>query len=355
MQPVDFHEVIASAKKGGGFEDYPQPLCDDITHLGLDPDIKVPSHPGELAYSGAIYRLAHNQENIPQSLINAQNLSFRDAMRLFTPPRALSAHMCSFFRKDFLHSPAFLSIEKNRPPVVQPAEDKFWGDKSANDTYSFDYANSERKSTNRVYYTDREMHAVEHVCKEVPALRTTVLAYQAGFIDYLGALGKHIVTDDNLSLSEQERGKKIIETLKTQLDSNNFLDELLPAICLAYHRRDPDLKEPVIDQDFEQGFKLAIKFGVFRHDVVAPDGGTRKFTCPAHITIGAVSTKSLDGDAQPHFPQGHMLGMICRRVLEEQRKLAQPTAQHPTFARCPMSRMRRAFGSLFKLSPHAHL
>ena len=340
MQPLDFRNVVAFVKDRHGFEDYAQPLGQPVE--SLDADIKNPAHPGDMAYGSATGQIERHEKNLSQDLIDAQHESFRDALELFMSPGHVFAHMCTFFQSDFLNSSAYLSIKDHPSPAPLSEYQKEVGREPQNSKYSFDLSNPNRKSRNRSYYTDKEMRVVAQICGQLPAIRTTVLVFQAGFLDYIDRLGAQIANDERLNEHEKNRGAKILDNLTQQWKTTNFSNEVLPAICLAYHDRDPERRTEITARDFECGFEFGMRAGLYKKHLGTPDGGKRELTCPARIPIGTVASKELGADPKQNFPQGHMLGIIHRRVLKamhtsQPHPLEEPTGRVEGSRDCPMS------------------
>jgi hypothetical protein len=202
--------------------------------------------------------------------------------------------------------------------VPQPLDAylRYCGVLPADDKFTLDLDSTERKSRNRTYYTDREMYIVAQVCKSVPDLRTTVLAYQAGFLAYLEQLKTAFEKSKQGRLTDREkkRGMQVIDVLIRSWEQSNFSVDLLPAICLAYFKRDPSVQSAPLTEDFERGFAFAFRVGLFQNHVRGPDGVERHFYCPARLTIGDVATQALGqevcGRPGQQFPMGRVMGSI---------------------------------------------
>ena len=115
-------------------------------------------------------------------------------------------------------------------------------------------------------------------------------------------------TGHRLTEEEAQRGILVIENLSRTWDSKNFTNEVLPAICLTYYKRDPSLQSTVLTEDFEKGFAFAYRLGLFRNHVRAPDGQIRQFRCPASTTIAILGTKDLGHEVCSHQEQQHPTG-----------------------------------------------
>ena len=105
MQALDFHHVIDFIKAEKGLADYPAPLGPDCRKI--DPELKNPRFPGDTAYSNGPMFLERFEINVPQALIDAENGSIMDALRIFMNPRHVGAFLCTFYRGDFLSDPSF--------------------------------------------------------------------------------------------------------------------------------------------------------------------------------------------------------------------------------------------------------
>jgi len=313
MKPLDFNDVVDFIKAEKGFEDYETPLGPDCR--SIDSGLKNPRFPGDEAYGNGPVFLGRLRVNIPQELIEAQSRSFRDALRIYMNPKHIGSFMCTFYRGNFLSDPSFLKIAD---------QEMYLGRRSADDRFTLDLETPKRKSRNRTYYTDVEKKIVTDVCRSTPELRTTVLAYQAGFMAYLEQLKSAFTRNDGgrLTERERERGVLVADKLIKPWSTDNFSSELLPAICLAYYKRDPSLQSPPLTEDFEKGFAFAFRTGVFQNHVHAPDGGERHFRCPARVTIGTVATQELGQEvcSQPgqQFPMGRVMASIYAAIKNAQ-------------------------------------
>ena len=309
---LDFNDVVEAIKAGRGFEDYPAPLGPDCREI--DKYTNNPRFPGEMAYGNGPVLLGDFKINLPQSMIDAQKKSIRDALKLYMNPKHIGLFMCDFYRGNFLEE---LSFQRLDGYAYSPTDvDCIIYD----DKFTLDLDGHERKSNNRTYYTFSELLIVDYVCNKVPDIKTTVLAYQAGFLAYLERLKSAIQLNEKqgLTIEEQKRGVLVIENISRLWSSANFLYELLPAICLTYYKRDQSLKLSPVTEDFERGFAFALRVGLFRHHMQAPDGEMRYFHCPATITIRSVASQELGqevcGRDNNAFPAGRMLGSIYKAV-----------------------------------------
>jgi hypothetical protein len=305
VRTLDFTEVINFIKDNKGFNN-----PNLVSHFG---------------YTNGPNKIRTHKIDIPQRVILAKRRSVGDSLRIYMNPKHVVAFMCSFYRGDFLIDPAFVRLEMTlRKFVKDPSRPAA----SIDNKYTLDLDNPKRKRKDRVYFTNQESKIVQHVCRALPELRTTVLAFQVGFLAYLDRLKEEIYqaparTSQQepgkavLTLEESRRGQHITSVLAEQWRTPNFVSELLPAICLAYFKRDPNLKSTLNSEDFEKGFAFALRIGVFQNHVLSPNGEDRHFVCPAIVTIGTVSMRELGQEVCGHPNQDFLMGRILNSIYTE--------------------------------------
>ena len=319
--PFDFDTVLGFVKEQKGFDNYPAPLGPDLTNH--HEDFHNPVFPGDQGHGNTKLYLERHKIDVPQAMIDADRQSFRDALRFYMNPMHVGMFMCNFYRGDFFSHPAYEEIGDQG--MLRPTREDSWDPKPwyIDDKFTLDLNNPERKNRNRTYYTEREVALLGKIDKAVPELCTTVLAYQAGFLAYAMELKEHIARNSkgSLTVAEQERGLIAIENLRTNFETKNFSQDLLPAIALVYYKRDPVMKTQPVAADFEKGFAFAFRVGLFKSVAPAPDGGQREITCPARVAITATSTRDIKQEVCAReaggFPPGRMLHSIYKEVHKQ--------------------------------------
>lgn len=300
MQPVDFIKLIQDIKANGGFEDYPVPLGPDVSTLEMSDYVRTkvinPRHMGEMAYGNGPQRIGDGFD-IPQKLINAQNTSIKDALNVYMPTSVLQQFMCTYFRGDFINDVYFAAVPKQTVPSIDITTKRAKRAPNAPWVYTLNLETDERKSLSRHYFTEIETHLIRSIVKTRPELLAVTIAYQACAMAFLDKLQDAFKEDASLSDAERERGLKIQRVLQSNWTvTSNFAQEIIPAICLAYYRRDPSLKSEPTSGDFEKGIRFAMRIGVFQRHCEASDDPIRKFTCPAMGTILGASVIAVKGE-----------------------------------------------------------
>ncbi len=346
QEGLDFSALARQLIENGAGTEYPVPLGNGTFDLhARDPDdrdrrivyrqIHFPRYPGDNIYGNGPAML--RDYDLPQEFIDAQNKSFRDAFALYMAPDNAVRHLCHFFRTEFLESDAYLKVERENSrslPSIEKEESsrsfRFYTDREYPDeSLTLAFEEPSRRSFKRRYYAMGEIKIAEQACRIRPNIPKSIFAFQAGQLDYLYNLANAFDELEGVDPQRKKTCRAAVEELIKGHNTGNFARELLPAICLAYYARDPGMKSEVVAKDFEEGFRLGHRLGLFRHNVDGPnDGLERKFVCPAATTIGAVMGRSEESQDLFGSP-GNMLAMIYRMI-------GAPEKPGPVSSVCPI-------------------
>lgn len=280
---IDFSNTMERLRAAGAFTPYENPM--DATHI--DPQLTPIRMPGDTAYNNGPMWLQKFEVNLPEQLIKEQRKSFVDAINIYFPTALVGRWMHQYFADDFLNSHSYRLVDKEtRLPKLEYMKGGFFT-KPLDDKFSFKLDIPERAVRNRQLFTYREMETALKVLEAHPELTVAMEAYQAAFVGMVmkmeGAVQYH---DDQSNPAEKEQATKILESLRRQYVTNNFMDNFLPAIALYYnHNHGGDLSAKPTKEDISEGMKFAWKNGAFVNDVKAPDRQMRGFSCPAKSSI----------------------------------------------------------------------
>lgn len=329
MKLIDFNKFAEDLCEKGAARSYEKPLGSgriDLNQKGVYRHARFPEFPGDESYGNGPMVLARFEEDLPQELIKVQSQSISDALKIFMPPQQVARHMCTFIQSDFQDTAFYQTrLEEYAKRPINPKEEadfrQSWGSFSSGEypkeELSCDYNKSHRLTGYRINYTLQELGIAKKVIDEKPEVLQTVCAFQAGCEDFLENLSEGVRQAD-IAGQEKKRMLDICKSLKDSWDTNNFLREMLPAMALAYHERDPSHTSESMPQDFNRGFEIAMNLGLFRNKEKAPrdslNPGERSFSCPARATIGGVMAR--DGESLEAKPSdfGTMMGMIVKEI-----------------------------------------
>lgn len=296
--PVDFAEIVDEMQNNKAFDDYANPLgtTDASKFSKFDSSFHNPQFPGDLCYdiNGPLL-IWQNGANLPHDLISAQRNSTKDAIRLYMPEKKMGEWMHEYFSGDFMASGVFRHLMKT---LDFP---KIWAFKDLTNeldsSLSMKLDDPLRKRNDRKMFTKMETKLTAKICKEVPALAFTVIAYQASYIEYLNKLGEAIDAS-SLSDKHKERGSVIIKNLADQWSNGNFVDNILPAVAINYYKNHSgNIGEKPNEKDFTMGMQFAVNNGVFKKEATPTDGKPRQFTCPAKAILTRISAVSMGHEA----------------------------------------------------------
>lgn len=326
MQKTDFKQLALNIVNRGGTTNYAAPLAHDapLDYDGIYKTIRHPLHPAEFAYPHGPLILESYGEDLPQEIIDAQHQSFRDAIRHFMPYSEVTRHLCIFMQSDIAHNVTFKNIRMlniNSLPA-RGAEIGPQGKSRLDNSLSYQFDHPSHKSTYRNYFTAKEIDDVHYICTKHPAIILTVSAFQAGCIDYLENLQNAFARSDTLANDDKSRARTIINRLKEQWSSPNFASEIIPFIALAYSQRDQTMLGPMQGEDFQNGYSLGLRMGLFRHDIKSPlpeehsRSGIRKFACPARVAISSILARDWNSSENTNNTNGAMLSLIYKQLLK---------------------------------------
>lgn len=309
----NFREIVTSIKSKGGLEDYPPSGLDEEEIKRIDSILRIPRFPGDFSTTtgGGIANSLRHRFKPPRPFIELALKSFRDAVKFYANSRDVFRYMCTYYQGNFLSdiNYRFAAWDKMR--------DQRTSSYSGIDDNSIPFDDPRRKSTTRQYYSKAHYETAVQTNKDVPAIEETVIAFQSGFLSYLSNLEKAFKTDKSLAQAEKKRGILVTQRLYETFLSPNFVTELLPAMCLAYDRRDPSHTSRPKMEDFQNGYRAAITLGVFQNYF-----GDIHMVCPAATTLGAVSSGSAANEScartEPNMI-GSLLGKICERITSGKR------------------------------------
>lgn len=322
MKKLNFDALAKEMVESGSGQRYTSPPWEGEVYEPKfeGDDIHYPIHPGDKAYFQGPYIL-RDSGDLPQKIIDAHNKSFRDAISIYMPPRHVAAHLCSFFQSDFLNSPSYQRVYAEIIDHIPSLEKVKWGReynpaealKYPPESLSFSFDDFVRKNRSRAYYTMTETEITEKICHAKPNLYKSFFAFQAGIIDYLSNLRLSLAFNHDLKGRDRPRALNAIDNLTANFGTTrNFVTEMLPAICAAYYKRDPEMITDVSAEDFKSGFQISLKVGLFRSFYEARnDNSERKFTCPAASIIGTVMARNED-HLDANYEPASMIGMIYK-------------------------------------------
>jgi hypothetical protein len=325
IEKIDFDHLARDIVIKSGTVDYPVPLASEIdsNYEGAYNSVKNPQYPTDLAYFHGPYILERDKMDLPQTIIDAQHQSFRDAIKLYMPYDQVAQHICTFMQKDFTFDPVFKKAALqniNALPKREPST--IFRNNRLDQKLSYQFDHPDHKTTRRHYFTSEEIETAHEVCKRYTSISMSVAAFQAGCIDYLQNLEYAFVRHPDFEKDVKARARTIITTLKTQWSTSNFASDIIPFIALAYHARDPSLESPVEEQDYQNGYSLGLRMGLFRNHIQSPlpedhpQSGVRKFTCPARVAISSILARDWDETTnRNNNTNGRMLGLIHRHLV----------------------------------------
>jgi|GEM_PF-3804069 len=316
MKPVDFKKLVQDIDARGGFDLYP-PAVQETAKPEFNP-----LYPGHFPYENGKDR--PGMRGISQQHIDLHYQSIRDALRFYMPAEVIARHMCRFVQKDFARNAEYRYMRRYKEDL--PHLQQAW---TISGKYSFNLATPHRRQDNgEVYFTRKELRLAHDLVRTFPALKITMWVFHAAFVDYLQHLTNAISRAKNLEDDKKDRALETVRSLNNRFTSSeDFIRELLPAICLAYHAADPTHKAPWTADVFDKGFEAALHFGMFRSmKINTKTGEQRSFRCPAMATITMASSFGMAayGSAPMRMTRGTMLAMIYQRVQQVQTPAAKP-------------------------------
>lgn len=294
FRPVDFQQIVAEMSAGKAFDDYAKPLG-KTKASDLDSSFKNPAFPGDGCYGNGPAVIARWDIKLPNDLIAAQSNSNKDAIRLYMPEKKMGEWMHEYFSGDFMASASFrkLVTSLNFPKVRKFGN---WTN-TLDDSLSMKFDNPQRSRNDRKMYTATEIKLTAKICKEMPALLLTVIAYQASYMEYLDRLGA-AMESSSLSNAQKVRGDKIIKHLSDNWSNENFINNILPAVALHYYQNHMgNIGEKPTENDFTMGMRFAVEKGMFNNVATPPDGKPRQFTCPAKGILTRMSALAMGHEA----------------------------------------------------------
>jgi hypothetical protein len=292
----DFAPVIAHIIEHHGFDDYKTPMA---RPAGLNDAYDVPQHPAGITYGSAAFEMIRGKKDIPQELITANRKSVVDAIHIFMPPEHTGRFLHQFFAGNFLKSRMMHMVLRQMPLPSRPM--LYTHVKPLDDELTMKLDAPERIRTDRNQYTKQELEMTLDVCKKVPALYITVIAYSVAFQEYLMQLNETIQKNPALTDEQKERSENITWELRRNWANENFTQFLLPALALHYKKNHGDrLGEPPTEKDFSDGMRWADKAGIFKNHMEGPKGDVKQMTCPARGIL-LRSSRSID------MPEGHQV------------------------------------------------
>lgn len=321
MQKVNFDELAQTILQGQATQPYGKPLGHDISteYDGVYNAIKPPRYPGDLVYFHGPYIMERNEKDLPQGMIDAQHQSIRDAISHYMPIDVVGRHICTFIQSDFTFSRHYRNaLRDNKDHLPRTKSNKNPIDQKIRPDYSLSpqFGTAVRKSMDRNYFTELEIKSVHEICKKAPAIIMTVSAFQAACLDYLDHLGQAIAKNMHPNKADKTRAQSVVGLMTQQWAPSNFASEIVPFIALAYHQRDPSLNSPVQGEDFQQGYTLALRMGLYRNQIKSPlpednpQAGNRVFTCPARVTIGSLLAQDWNAPQSTRNSNGTLLALI---------------------------------------------
>jgi hypothetical protein len=220
----NFDEAIMDIKAGGGFAAYPS---ETLFRRKTAAEIKTstPTYPGQKSYPvGGVKLLLKDGNHISKEAQVAELQSMQDATAIYMPDHLLGQWMHQYYANpDFLYSR--LLIENIKRPMLGIDDNKKTLNLNAAD----------RRTDNKIAYTEREEKIVKIVCKKVPSILIGILSYQTAHITYLQNMLYRIAQSTDLNDDEKKIGLSAVNNLEKEWRVNSFfMKRILPAIALHY-------------------------------------------------------------------------------------------------------------------------
>ena len=304
---VDFDRLAGDAVEAGLFR--PDAAAVRANMFIIHQYARLPVTLLDAPYGNGPMAIRVFKQDIPEAAVYAVRRNFVEANALLMPLESVMRYFHQRFVADEVFRSKSLAtlIALYRAPRVDPYHDAsidaVLGTTAKPDEISFRVEGVDRATHDRRLYTHQEQVAGLQLVQTHPEVVLTILAYQAVLLDYLAALRAafaRLASEPEMVISSKDLAD--VDGYANQWRTNNFTDELVPAMAIFYQHR---LQANVPPDDCVDGtlFGRAVGFildnGAFRNWVTIPHEVARDqkehidhFLCPA---VGPVRMQLLDG------------------------------------------------------------
>lgn len=245
---VDFKALVAQMDAAGAFDLYPESEARKKAAAEIPLGLRIPPYAGAGATLGPKSIVGGLEWDIPQSLLDLHEKSYRDAARHYMPDDLVREHLAEYIQgRDFLKSKTFEHFTDSGPrrKAVNPhakhiSPFEFSGRDFYPNGQTMNLDTRRRDLHERVFFTEPEHGMTYSVCKKQPELIMAFAIYHAGVVDFLKKLSEEIYLSD-IKEEKKERGLTVCETMIRMWKGNNTtMHDLMPAIALKHIENHPD-------------------------------------------------------------------------------------------------------------------